>query len=190
MGSSDNSVRRNLIWLADVDPSGRRIHPEIQKVVYAKQAELARYRSDELGDDAQVATLIEEAAYRVSEVAYSQKLDDPAGYLFRTYRNLVDRTLRKTIRSFGLEEQVLSHLGRSESPEDQILSDITRRRVLECMDEKGRELWERNLLGYTVTELAEQEGQTGDYVGKRLRRAMQGAVRRLLLRDQGNKRYR
>src|SRR5947209_4653020 len=110
MGSSDNSVRRNLIWLADVDASGRRLHPEIQKIVYAKQSELARYRSDELGDDAQAATLIEEAAYRASEVAYSQKLDDPASYLFRTYRNLVDRTLRKTIRSFALEEQVLSHL--------------------------------------------------------------------------------
>lgn len=186
MRSSDNGVRRNLIWLADVDSRGRRLHPDIGELVYARHSELARYRSEELGDDAQIATLIEEAAYRTSEVAYDRALNDPASYLFRTYQNLVDTTLRKTIRSLGLEHQVLSHLARCENPEDQILTNITRQRILQSMDDKGRELWERNLLGYTVNEIAAQEGQSGDYVGKRLRRAMQGAVRRLLLRDQGN----
>jgi hypothetical protein len=52
MTSSDNSIRRNLIWLADVDPKGRRIHPVIEELAYSKQVELARYRADEIGDDA------------------------------------------------------------------------------------------------------------------------------------------
>lgn len=189
MSTSDNSVRPNLIWLAQVDSKGRRLHPEVEEVVYNRQADLARYRANELGDEAQIATLIEEAAYRASEVAFERTLQDPISYLFRTYSNLVDITLRKTIRSFGFEEQVLSHLARTENPENEILTGLTRRQILNCMDEKGRELWERNLLGYTVGELAVQEGQSRDYVGKRLRRAMQGALRRLLLRDKNAKKY-
>jgi hypothetical protein len=152
--------------------------------------ELARYRYNEISDEAQIATLIEEAAYRTSEAAFGKKLDDPVGYLFRTYTNLVDTTIRKTVKSFGLEQELLSHLARCENPEDEILTEITRRQLLDSMDEKGRGLWERNLLGYTVGELGVQEGQSGDYVGKRLRRAMQGAVRRLVLRRKGHKNQR
>ncbi|MFL6449083.1 MAG: hypothetical protein ACJ746_15565 [Bryobacteraceae bacterium] len=187
MAPPDNSLRPNLIWLPEVDSDGRRLHPQIEEVVYSRQSDLARYRANELGDEAQIATLIEEAAYRASEVAFERTLQDPVSYLFRTYSNLVDITLRKTIRSFGLEEQVLSYLARTGDSENEILTKLTRRQILECMDEKGRELWERNLLGYTVGELAAQEGQSGDYVGKRLRRAMQGALRRLLLREKSAK---
>lgn len=187
MASPDNSVRPNLIWLAEVDANGRRLHPQIEEVVYSRQADLARYRANELGDEAQIAALIEEAAYRASEVAFERTLQDPVSYLFRIYGNLVDITLRKTIKSFGLEQQVLSHLARTNNPEDEIVSELTRRQILDCMDERGRELWERNLLGYTIGELAVQEGQTGDYVGKRLRRAMQGALRRLLLKEKRDK---
>ena len=190
MASSDNSIRRNSIWLADVDSKGRRLHPAIEELAYSKQAELARYRADEIGDEAQIASLIEEAAYRTSEAAFEKTLDDPFGYLFRTYTNLVDGTLRKTIRSFGLEQHMLAHLARSESPENEILNGLGRQQILECMDEKGRELWDRRLLGYSVEELAVQEGQNGDHVGKRLRRAMQGAVRRLLLSQKSDKKYR
>lgn len=94
----------------------------------------------------------------------------------------VDATLRRTIKSCSLEQHVLSHLAQTDNPEDEILAELTRRQILDYMDEKGRELWERNLLGYTISELAVQEGQTGDYVGKRLRRAMQGALHRLVLK--------
>jgi len=188
MSSSDNSIRRNLIWLAEVDSHGRRLHPAIEELAYSKQSELAQYRSDEIGDEAEIATLIEEATYRTSEVAFEKTLDDPVGYLFRTYTNLVDTTLRKTIRSFGLEQHVLAQLARFEDPENAIVTELTRRQILECMDEKGRKLWARNLLGYTINELAIQEGQTGDHVGKRLRRAMHGALGRLLIRD-GDKKY-
>src|SRR3954454_16436228 len=132
MAPPDNSLRPNLIWLAEVDSSGRRLHPEIEEVVYSRQSDLARYRANELGDEAQIATLIEETAYRASEVAFERTLQDPVSYLFRTYSNLVDITLRKTIRSFGLEEQVLSHLARTENAETEILTELTRRRILEC----------------------------------------------------------
>jgi DNA-directed RNA polymerase specialized sigma24 family protein len=134
--------------------------------------------------------VIEEAAYRSSGAAFEKTLDDPSGYLFRTYTNLVDRTLRKTLKSFGLEQHVLAHLARCENPEDEIISELGRQQMLGYMDEKGRELWDRRLLGYTVEEIAIQEGQNGDHVGKRLRRAIQGAVRRLLLKDRSNKRQR
>src|SRR5581483_11590960 len=98
MSSPDNSVRPNLIWLAKVDSNGRRLHPQIEEAVYSRESDLARYRASELGDQAQIASLIEEAAYRVSEVAFARPLEDPASYLFRTYSNLVDATLRRTIK--------------------------------------------------------------------------------------------
>src|SRR3569833_427952 len=106
MASPDNSVRPNLIWLAEVDANGRRLHSQIEEVDYSRQSDLARYRANELGDEAQNATLIEVAAYRASEVALERSLQDPVSYLFRIYGNLVDISLRKTIKSFGLEQQV------------------------------------------------------------------------------------
>ena len=60
MPSTDNSGRPNLIWLAEVDANGRRLHPEIEEAVYRQQSGLAQYRANELGDQAQIATLIEE----------------------------------------------------------------------------------------------------------------------------------
>jgi hypothetical protein len=47
------------------------------------------------------------------------------------------------------------------------------------MDEKGRELWEKHLLGYQLDELAAAEGYSTDYLGQRLRRAIERALRRL-----------
>jgi hypothetical protein len=85
---------------------------------------------------------------------------------------------------------MLAHLARAESPENEIINELGRQQILGCMDEKGRELWDRRLLGYTVEELAIQEGQNGDHVGKRLRRAVQGAVRRLLSSHKSDKNYR
>lgn len=82
MPSADNSIRRNSIWLADVDSNGRRLHPQIEEAVYSRESQLAQCRANELGDQAQIATLIEEAAYHVSEVAFERPLEDPASYLF------------------------------------------------------------------------------------------------------------
>jgi hypothetical protein len=48
------------------------------------------------------------------------------------------------------------------------------------MVEKDRELWELHLVGYDMTQLAAATGQDASYLGKRLRRALERAMRRLL----------
>jgi len=45
---------------------------------------------------------------------------------------------------------------------------------------------ERHLLGYELDELAVEEGQSADYLGKRLRRATERALRRLLYKTSSN----
>ncbi len=173
------SRRANFIWLGEADPDGRPLDPRIKEVAYQKQADLARYRADEMTDEAEVASLIEQAVYATSKIASERDLNNPAGYLFRTYTNLVDTTLRRTVEAFGLESHVLAHIAKSESPEQVIVKSLTRQKLVDCMDEKGRALWERHLLGYGIDELAAEEGQTADYVGKRLRRAAKRALHRL-----------
>ncbi len=170
----------DLIWLGEADPDGRPLDPSVKELAYKKQGELARYRANEMTDQAQVASLIEEAAYRTSRVATERCISDPGSYLFRTYTNLVDATLRRTVKLFGIESQVLAEMAKTVgNPEQGIVKDLTRQRVLESMDEVGRGLWERHLLGYELDELAAEEGQSQDYLGKRLRRAIQRALRRL-----------
>jgi hypothetical protein len=182
--TADKSFRRNgLIWLSDVDPEGRRLHPLIKELAYQKQLEFARYRAAEMTDEAEVASLLEEAVYRTSKAAHEKTLDNPASYLFRTYTNLVDRTLRRTVKCFGMESPVLSQLAHSGNPEHELVKRLTREKVVESMDEKSRDLWERHLLGYGLDELAAEEGQCADYLGKRLRRATERALRLLLRRD-------
>lgn len=174
------SRRSNLIWLGEADPEGRPLDPAIKELAYQKEAELARYRANEMTDEAEVASLIEEAVFRTSKAAGERTLADPASYLYCTYTNLVDRILRRTVKAFGMESHVLAQLAKSVSnPEAGLIKDLTRQKVVEAMDEQARALWQRHLLGYELDDLAAEEGQTADYLGKRLRRATQRALRRL-----------
>jgi hypothetical protein len=173
---------RSLIWLGDVDPNGHPLHPTIKEIAYKKEPDLVRYRSKEMADKAEVATLIEEAVYSTSRVAFEKPIPHPGTYLFRTYANLVDKKLRKTVGAFEMERHVLESIASSDNhAEEAAVRRLTRQRVFESMDENGRALWDRHLLGYEIDELAAEEGQTADYIGQRLRRATQRAIRRLFV---------
>lgn len=168
------------IWLGDLDPDGRPVDPMIKRLAYEKQSELARYRAHEMNDEAEVASLIELAAYKTSRAATERTLSDPAGYLFRTYSHLVDQVLRRVVRAFGVEENILAGFASVGSDlEEELIQKLTRQQFIQSMDPKGRELWEQYLLGYGIPELALAEGQTPEYLGKRLRRAVQRVLRRL-----------
>jgi hypothetical protein len=138
-------------------------------------------------DEAELASLMEEAVYRTSKAANKGQLNDPAGYLYRTYTNLVDRALRRTVKAFGLESQVLAEMvSTGIDTEHRLVKDLTRQTVIDSMDPKERDLWNRHILGYGVDELTMEEGQDLDYLGKRLRRAAERALRRLLLKRAGS----
>ena len=81
----------------------------------------------------------------------------------------------------GLENHVLAVLA-SCSPETErdLIKRLTRQEIIALMDDRDRELWELLLVGYDTGHLAAQTGQDVCYVGKRLRRALERAVRRLL----------
>jgi uncharacterized NAD(P)/FAD-binding protein YdhS len=173
----------SIIWLGDVDPDGYPIHPLIKALAYAKEREFIRYRAKEMTDKALVASLIEKAAHSASKVAFVKPLSRPGYYLYRTYVNLVDKTLRETVEAFNMESYLLDRIVSPENRnlvEETTLQRLTRQKVFDSMDAKGRGLWNRHLLGFDTDELADEEGQTADYIGMRLRRAIQQAVRRLV----------
>ncbi len=129
-----SSRKTSLIWLGEVDPEGRLLDPSIKDLAYQKEADLVRYRASEMTDEAEVASLIEEATYRTSKAAGEKALSDPASYLYRTYTNLVDTTLRRTVKLFGMESQVLAQIAKSGSdPEATFVNTLTRQKVVECM---------------------------------------------------------
>jgi 5S rRNA maturation endonuclease (ribonuclease M5) len=178
-----DSRRRGLIWLGDADPDGCPLNPAVKDLAYRKEADILRYLANEITDDAEVASLMEEAVYRTSKAANKGQLSDPAGYLYRTYTNLVDHALRRTVKAFGLEGHVLAEMASTGiDTEQRLVKDLTRQRMIDSMDPKERDLWKRHILGYGVDELAVEEGQDPDYLGKRLRRAAERALRRLLLK--------
>jgi DNA-directed RNA polymerase specialized sigma24 family protein len=181
--SNNNPPRRGLIWLRDPDPDGHPLNPIIKDLAYGKEPEIAAYRASEMRDEAEVANLLEDAVYRTSKVANTRQISDPAGYLYRTYANLVDQTLRRTIQAFGLGNQVLAEMAiSSHDTEQTLVKRLTRQNLIALMDEKEQHLWERHILGYEIRELAAEAGQDADYLGKRLRRAAERALRRLLLK--------
>ena len=176
-----NPPRRGLIWLRDPDPDGHPLNPLVKEIAYRKEPEILAYRAQEMRDDAEAANLLEEAAYKTSKVANKIELKDPAAYLYITYSNLVDETLRKTINALGLEHHVLAVLALcSPETEQDLIKKLTRQEIIALMDEKDRELWELHLVGYDTGQLAAHTGQDVCYVGKRLRRALERALRRLL----------
>jgi hypothetical protein len=184
----DNHRRPNsLIWLGDADPAGRPLHPIIKDLAYKREPELVRYRSKEMKDKAEVASLIEEAVYRTSKAAFETPLSRPGSYLYRTYVNMVDKKLREAVEAFEMESYLLERIvsiDKGNQVEEAAVRRLTRQKVFDSMDDKGRSLWNRHLLGFEVDELAAEEGQNAEYIGKRLRRATQRALRRLLLGGQ------
>lgn len=184
----DNHRRsKSLIWLGDVDPAGHPLHPVIKDLAYKREPELVRYRSKEMKDKAEVASLIEEAVYRTSKAAFATPLARPGSYLYRTYVNMVDKKLREAVEAFGMESYLLERIvsiDKGNQVEEVAVRRLTRQKVFDSMDDKGRSLWNRHLLGFEVDELAAAEGQNAEYIGKRLRRATQRALRRLLLGGQ------
>ena len=181
--NNSNPPRSGLIWLRDPDPDGHPLNPVIKDLAYRKEPEIAAYRASEMRDEAEVANLLEDAVYRTSKVANTREISDPAGYLYRTYANLVDQTLRRTIQAFGLENQILAEVAVSgHDTEQALVKKLTRQNLIALMDEKEQHLWERHILGYEIRELAAEAGQNADYLGKRLRRAAERALRRLLLK--------
>jgi hypothetical protein len=181
--SNNKTPRRGLIWLRDPDPRGYPLNPIIEELAYRKEPEIVAYRANEMRDDAEVANLFERAAYQTSRVANNGEIKDPAGYLYTTYANLVDRKLRRTIKALGLENQVLAKMAiSSPDTEQNLIKKLTRQQIITLMGEKEQALWELHLVGYDIPQLATEMGQNGDYLGKRLRRAVERALRRLLLK--------
>jgi len=179
--SSRNHNRRGLIWLRDPDPDGHPLNPVIAEIAYRKEGEILAYRAEEFRDDAEAANLLEQAAYKTSRVANRIELKDPAAYLYTAYTRFVDATLRTTIQVLGMQPDVLALLAacRIETEQD-LIKQLTRQEIIALMDEKDRELWELLLVGYKTGHLAAKTGQDVCYIGKRLRRALERALRRLL----------
>ncbi len=174
---------KSIFWLADVDPEGRPMNPVVKALAYANEYRLVRYRKSEMKDKAVVATLIETAAYSTSKIANERLLERPDYYLYQTYTNLVDKVLRETVEAFDMERYVLEGIakpGNRNEIEEAAIRRLTRQQVINSMDGKGRGLWNRHLLGFDTDELGAEEGQNADYIGMRLRRAVQQALRRLV----------
>jgi hypothetical protein len=181
---NNNPHRRGQIWLSDPDPNGHPLNPVIEDLAYRKEREIVAYRADEMRDEAVVANLLETAAYQTSRAANSRPIKDPAGYLYKTYANLVDHTLRRTIRAFGFENQVLAEMATGDHDIEQaLIKKLTRQELISLMDGKDQTLWERHIFGFEIRELAAETRENPDYLGKRLRRAAERALRRLLLKN-------
>jgi predicted AAA+ superfamily ATPase len=181
--SNSSTRRRGQIWLRDPDPEGHPLNPTVRDIAYRKESQIVAYRAKEMRDEAEAANLLERAAYQTSKAANSRPIHDPAGYLYRAYTNLVDLTLRRTIQALGLEHQVLAELAiSSPDTEQKLIQKLTRQEIIELMDQPDKFLWELHLVGYNIKQLAAESGHDADYLGKRLRRAVERALRRLLLK--------
>lgn len=173
--------RRPLsIFIPENDPEGRQIAASLREFIQATKDQFASYRRDEMSDEAEVASLIEQAVYRTSKALSERAIDDPHAYLFRIYTRSVDKALQNTVKAYGMEPQILADIAQANvRTEEQILEALTCEKVVNAMDDRGRVLWQKHLLGYSLQEIAAEEGHTADYVGQRLRRAMERALRRL-----------
>jgi DNA-directed RNA polymerase specialized sigma24 family protein len=168
------------IFIPEKDPEGRPIASSLRDFVHAQLDQFASYRREQLSDEAEMASLIEEAVYRTSKALSERTIDDPNAYLFRIYTRFVDKAVQNTVKAYGMEPQILADIARANvQTEEQILESLTCEKVVNAMDARGRVLWQKHLLGYSLQEIAADEGHTADYVGQRLRRAMERALRRL-----------
>lgn len=172
----------SLIWLGDADPQGHPLHPEIRELGYQKEADLIRYRAAEMKDEALVASLIEEAVYRTSRAAHRLSLSDPGAYLYCTYRRLVDQTLQGAVLVVNVDDSVLDQFPCAQCAEEDLINAMARDQTLDSLDHKGREILRGLILGYQVRELANREGQSPECIRKRLRRSVDRAFRRTVIR--------
>ena len=155
--------------------------PRFTALAYRKEEDYFRYRAKELNDPAVTANLIEQAVYSASGAASHTVIEDPAGYLFRTFANLVEAHLAKAPRTIGFEPGYLADIaGATDDPEDRLNDRIYRTQILGAMDNNTRWAWERRILGYDVQSIAKEMRVSADCMSTRLRRGLDAAIRRLL----------
>lgn len=169
---------RAFFWISPTDERGIPVDKRFADAAYRKANDLRRYRSRELRDDAIRANLVETAVYRCSRAEREEPLTDVAGYLFRTFKRLVDEWI---VRDQRIQHHPDEQLDRYNSPSSfvDVEEAVARREALDAMDPESRWAWERRLVGFQVQEIARELNITPDCLSTRLRRGMEQAAGRL-----------
>jgi DNA-directed RNA polymerase specialized sigma24 family protein len=175
----DRDTARAFFWISPTDERGIPVDKEFAEAAYRKANHLRRYRSRELRDEAIRANLVETAVYKCSRAQREEPLGDIAGYLFLTFKRLVDEWIARDQR---IQHHPDVQLDRYNSPKPSfgdLDAAVARREALDAMDAESRWAWERRLVGFQVQEIARELNITPDCLSTRLRRGMEQAAGRL-----------
>ena len=95
---------------------------------------------------------------------------DPAGYVYTTFKRLVDEWLARDRR---IEYKPIEELDRVAGPPTLVEAEakVLRREALEALDEVSSYACARRVAGYQINEIADELKMSPDSLSARLRRA-------------------
>lgn len=178
------------LWIADRDENGKPIHAVFVETAYSLAKEFFQYRKREMTDESIVATLAQASVDAVSKTVTAESIENPAGYLFTTFRNKVDRYLASTKRQIPREAGFIEDLiNRQQTARDTVSlldNQILLRQIKSCMDAETRRIFHMRVAGYSMEAVAKSFGEPANRIAVRYSRGIDRAAD-ILLKSRPNR---
>lgn len=142
-------------FVPEIDEEGNAVDERFRRAAQENAALFYSHRRRELRDPAQIAKLIERAAFEASAVSRVQEIRNPFGLLWDIYRKLAGHEIERENRIQTAESAYLENkAGASQRGSiDEIERRIRIRELLEQADQRFREICVLRKEGHTMEEI-------------------------------------
>jgi DNA-directed RNA polymerase specialized sigma24 family protein len=176
-------------WLPDTDETGKPYDPEILDAARKIGPSFFRFRERELGCESLANAFAQEAVAAVSKAKHGRPIENPSGYLVAVFTRKVNKFLARQAKSVAVDGPVLEGLMGTASSAAYKNAPIERHismiEAMNAMDDEIRNIFSRRLMGYTMSEIADEQSVAPNYLSVRYSRGLQRTIKKLNSRPDG-----
>ncbi len=171
-----------VLWVSPIDERNCVVDPVFVQAAERIGVSFFLHRARDLHDASRVLELVEKAVHQASRAKKSRPVEDPAGYLFRTFAHLVDAELERSRRFLSLSDDLMPAIGQPnpEKQQSEIERQILWREILESLDETSAMIIQWLRQGIAVQDIARELGISPNTLAQRLSRLRRNIRKRLV----------
>ncbi len=143
------------VFVPEIDEEGKSVDERFRGAAQEHAAMFYSHRRRELRDPAQIAKLIDQAAFEASAASHLQEIRNPFGFLWNIYRKLAGHEIERENRIETAQSTYLEHkAGASQYGSiGEVEHRIRIREVLDQADRRFREICVLRKEGHTMEEI-------------------------------------
>lgn len=175
-------MSRYRFWIHKRDDKGRPLDEKIVQAAEEIAPTLARYRQHEIRCESTTNEMLQSAVEAASKAKRMKPIDNPIGYLTLAYKRIVDRFLNRQRKLVSVDDTFLEDLSNARdnaSSEELIHTRLFLEKLIDSMDTETREICERRMRGYSMSEIAKELRITPNCLSARYTRGVKKAMQKV-----------